>query len=449
VKNYPTDTIVAQATPSGRGGISIVRISGPCVKTIAAKLLGEVPKPRYAAYLPFLDTDKNIIDEGVAIFFAAPHSFTGEDVLELQGHGGPAVVDILIRQVLQLDARLARPGEFSERAFLNDKMDLVQAEAIADLIDASSEQAARSALRSLQGEFSRRLHALVEEIIYLRTYVEAAIDFTEEEIDFLGDGVIAAKLAAAINALENIQAEAIQGTLLRDGIIVVIAGAPNVGKSSLLNSLCGTDTAIVTPIAGTTRDVLREQINVDGMPVHIIDTAGLRASTDPVEQEGMRRAEREIAQADILLQLHAADIPADDTIDFAKLISPRTALVIVKNKIDLTGDAPSITNSANGTHIALSASTGSGVDLLKNHIKSCVGFQTGEGVFSARRRHLDALAQAKDFLLTGQQQLHQRHAGELLAEDLRQAQFLLSSITGEFTADDLLGRIFGSFCIGK
>lgn len=441
---YTTDTITAAATPPGRGGIAIVRVSGPQVSHIATQVLGKLPTPRQAVYLPFLDETGTAIDEGIAIYFPGPNSFTGEDVLELQGHGGMAVVDLLLRRIVGIGARLARPGEFSERAFLNDKMDLAQAEAIADLIDATSAQAARSALRSLQGEFSKRVHALVEALIRLRIYVEAAIDFAEEEIDFLADSQVSNNLTAAMRDLEAIQASARQGTLLREGITAVIAGQPNVGKSSLLNQLSGKDSAIVTDIPGTTRDVLREHILIDGMPMHVIDTAGLRDSDDVVEQEGIRRARQEIERADLVLFL--VDASREDLTEL-----PRdTAAIVVRNKIDLVNEAPSISTVNGQTIISVSAKQGLGIDLLKNQIKSRVGLESGsEGTFSARRRHLDALARAAAFLQRGEQQLHENRAGELLAEDLRQAQNALSEITGEFSSDDLLGRIFSSFCIGK
>jgi tRNA modification GTPase len=445
---YP-DTIVALATPPGRGGVAIVRVSGSRVKQIAEKMLGEIPPARFAKHLSFRDEKNQALDAGLAIYFSAPHSFTGEDVLELQGHGGSAVVDLLIREVVKNGARLARPGEFSERAFLNDKMDLAQAEAIADLIDASSEQAARSALRSLQGEFSEQVSLLVEALIHLRMYVEAAIDFAEEEIDFLGDSQITDGLTNALNALEKIQIKAAQGSLLRDGVTAVIAGQPNVGKSSLLNCLSGKDTAIVTNIPGTTRDLLREHINLDGMPIHFIDTAGLRESADVVEQEGIRRAHKEIANADFLLLMMDASESVVDPLEFMD-VPERAAIIFVRNKIDLKNEEPTLEIINGKTIISLSAKNNLGIDLLKNHIKSQVGFAANmEGCFSARRRHLDALQRAKQFLLNGQQQLRDNRAGELLAEDLRQAQQALSEITGAFSSDDLLGRIFSNFCVGK
>jgi tRNA modification GTPase len=443
-----TDTIVAAATPPGRGGVAIVRVSGSLVNHVAIHLLKKTPEPRYATYSNFLDEANNPIDEGIALFFPGPHSFTGEDVLELQGHGGPAVVDCLIQRILTLGVRLARPGEFSERAFLNDKMDLAQAEAIADLIDAASEQAARNALRSLQGEFSKKIHVLVEALIRLRIYVEAAIDFVEEEIDFLSGEQVSNDLINILKNLAAIQASATQGSLLRDGITAVIAGQPNVGKSSLLNQLSGKDSAIVTDIPGTTRDVLREHILIDGMPMHIIDTAGLRDSDDRVEQEGIRRARNEIVRADIVI--FVKDATHSDSADLLAEIPEHAALITVRNKIDLLNETPSLVKENQHTIISLSAKAGLGIDLLKTHIKACAGFNTNiEGNFSARRRHLDALTRARNFLLNGQQQLVEHRAGELLAEDLRLAQNALNEITGEFSSDDLLGRIFGSFCIGK
>ena len=443
---HTTETIVAAATPPGRGGIAVIRVSGPNVTSIAHSLTENTLKPRYATYCQFYDSAGSAIDQGLALFFPGPNSFTGEDVLELHGHGGPAVVDMLLRRILELDTRMARPGEFSERAFLNDKIDLAQAEAIADLIDAASEQAARSALKSLQGDFSKKINVLVEALIRLRIYVEAAIDFVEEEIDFLADQQVTDDLVRILAELDSILFSAAQGNLLREGFTAVIAGEPNVGKSSLLNQLSGKDSAIVTDIPGTTRDLLREHINIDGLPMHIIDTAGLRESQDPVEQEGIRRAHLEIAKADIILlvtdaaQNSFAEIPIRNTIPIIK----------IRNKIDLTSETPSLSQSENQTIISVSAKLGHGIELLKKHIKDCVGFkETGEGLFSARRRHLDALMRAKTFLANGQKQLLEYKAGELLAEDLRQAQQSLCEITGEFSSDDLLGRIFSSFCIGR
>lgn len=453
-----TDTIAAIATPAGRGGVGIVRISGPLARTIMHSIVGLELTPRFAHYGTFFernnsaDNSTQMLDQGIALFFPGPHSFTGEDVLELQGHGGPVVLDCLLREIIRLGARLARPGEFSERAFLNDKMDLAQAEAIADLIDSTSEQAARSALRSLQGDFSRRIDALIEQLTQLRMYVEAAIDFPEEEIDFLGDGKIARAIVDMLAALDAVIASAKQGTLLREGITVVIAGAPNAGKSSLLNALAGADRAIVTPIAGTTRDVLREHIQIDGMPLHIIDTAGLRDSPDIVEQEGIRRAWREIENADHVLLVvdgSAADTATLQWPTDAPRAVAQKPLTIIRNKCDLTANAPALASGTPNT-ITLSAKTGAGIALLRQHLKDAVGFRgDSEGLFLARRRHLDALARAREFLLRGQHELLSRNAGELLADDLRAGQQALGEITGAVSADDLLGRIFSSFCIGK
>lgn len=452
---YQQDTIAAQATPPGRGGVGIVRVSGPLCAEIARDVLQQLPSPRQAHYGPFRGDQGEIIDQGIAIYFPGPHSFTGEDVLELQAHGGPIIIDLLLRRVMQLGARAARPGEFSERAFLNDKLDLSQAEAIADLIDSSSEQAARCALRSLQGEFSRRIHLLVEQLIQLRIYVEAAIDFPEEEIDFLTDGKVAKDLEQVLTDLIEVQKEARQGSIIREGMSVVIAGKPNAGKSSLLNALAGRETAIVTDIAGTTRDVLREHIHIDGMPLHIIDTAGLRESPDAVEKIGIDRAWQEIHKADrILLVVDSSESHAEDPAllwpEFVERLGHPDNITVIRNKIDLQQESPSITNRSKYSLLSLSARNNLGIDLLREHLKACIGFSTTtEGGFMARRRHLDALERAHQLLLTGQAQLQGAGAGELLAEDLRQAQQCLNEITGEFTSDDLLGRIFSSFCIGK
>ncbi len=449
------NTIAAIATPGGRGGIGIVRISGPRVPEIARAVLGRLPLPRQAEFLPFRDADGGVLDQGIALFFPGPHSFTGEDVLELQGHGGPVVMDLLLRRVTSLGARLARPGEFSERAFLNDKLDLAQAEAIADLIDSSTEQAARSALHSLQGEFSALIHELVEALTELRLYAEAAIDFAEEEIDFLSDGRIATRLEDLCNRVDQVLATAQRGCLLREGISVVIAGLPNAGKSSLLNGLAGRESAIVTEIPGTTRDVLREQIQIDGIPLHIVDTAGLRDSVDRIEQEGLRRAHIELSQADrVLLVIDDSQCPEDAE---RKLITrlpqpgPKPGTVtVVHNKIDLSGHSPAIETCDDRTRVFLSARSGEGLALLRSHLKQSMGYaHSGEGDYMARRRHLDALARAQAALARGRQQLETYRAGELLCEELRLAQNALSEITGAFTSEDLLDRIFSSFCIGK
>ncbi|CAI1960340.1 tRNA modification GTPase MnmE [Serratia fonticola] len=451
-----TDTIAALATPPGRGGVGILRISGRGAKDVALAVLGKLPKPRYADYLPFRDTEGSTLDQGIALWFPGPNSFTGEDVLELQGHGGPVILDLLLKRVLALpDVRIARPGEFSERAFLNDKLDLAQAEAIADLIDASSEQAARSAMNSLQGAFSLRIHQLVEALTHLRIYVEAAIDFPDEEIDFLSDGKIEAQLNGVMADLDGVRAEARQGSLLREGMKVVIAGRPNAGKSSLLNELAGREAAIVTDIAGTTRDVLREHIHIDGMPLHIIDTAGLREASDEVERIGIERAWNEIEQADRVLFMvdgttTAATEPAEIWPEFMARLPSTLPITVVRNKADITGETLGLSEVNGHSLIRLSARTGEGIDLLREHLKQSMGFTSNmEGGFLARRRHLQALEQAAQHLVQGKEQLVSAYAGELLAEELRLAQQALSEITGDFTSDDLLGRIFSSFCIGK
>ncbi|MDW7745355.1 tRNA uridine-5-carboxymethylaminomethyl(34) synthesis GTPase MnmE [Halomonas sp.] len=451
---HDQDTITALATPPGRGGVSIIRVSGPACRTIADAMVGHCPAPRYAHYGPFRG-ESAVIDEGIALFFPGPHSFTGEDVLELQGHGGPVIMDVLLERCVQLGARLARPGEFSERAFLNDKLDLAQAEAIADLIEASSRGAAENALRSLQGEFSRRVASLVQRLIELRMYVEAAIDFPEEEIDFLADGHVASRLAVVQSELAEVRAAAGQGALMREGMSVVIAGRPNAGKSSLLNALTEQDTAIVTDIEGTTRDVLREHIHLDGMPLHVIDTAGLRDTPDAVEKIGVARAWEEIEKADrVLLLVDAATTDAIDPMaiwpEFVARLRDPSRLTLVRNKIDTSHEAPGIDADATTPIIRLSARSGAGVDGLREHLKAVMGYAaTTEGRFSARRRHLEALDRASQALANGEAQLADFGAGELLAEDLRDAQQALGEITGEFSADDLLGEIFGSFCIGK
>lgn len=447
------DTIAAIATAPGKGGVGIIRVSGPKVREIAQHITQQELLPRQANYGAFLDEDNDAIDEGIALFFAGPNSFTGEDVLELQGHGGPIILDLLLSRVTALGARIANPGEFSERAFLNDKMDLAQAEAIADLIEASSEQAARNAVHSLQGAFSKEIHVLIEALIQLRIYVEAAIDFPEEEIDFIGDGKVAADLQTIIDQLDRVCGEAKQGALIREGMKVVIAGRPNAGKSSLLNALSGRDSAIVTHIEGTTRDVLREHIHIDGMPLHIIDTAGLRESPDEVEQIGIERAWQEIHAADRILMVVDATT-SDETEasriwpEFVDSLEDTSHLTLILNKTDLSG-AREISHTAHPV-IGLSAKAGDGVNDLRNHLKACMGFTgTTEGGYTARRRHLDALERARALLQAGQQQLEGMGAGELLAEDLRQTQNTLGEITGDFTPDELLGRIFSSFCIGK
>ncbi|ABI73887.1 tRNA uridine-5-carboxymethylaminomethyl(34) synthesis GTPase MnmE [Shewanella frigidimarina] len=451
-----TDTIVAQATAPGRGGVGIIRISGDLATNVATAIIGHVPKTRYAEYCDFNNADGQVIDQGIALFFKGPNSFTGEDVLELQGHGGQIVLDMLIKRVMEIDGiRIARPGEFSEQAFMNDKLDLTQAEAIADLIDATSEQAAKSALQSLQGEFSKEVHELVDQVTNLRLYVEAAIDFPDEEVDFLSDGKIANALYKIISKLDTVQASAKQGSIIREGMKVVIAGRPNAGKSSLLNALAGKESAIVTEIAGTTRDVLREHIHLDGMPLHIIDTAGLRDTLDTVEQIGIERAWAEIASADRVLFM--VDGTTTDAVnpheiwpDFIDRLPAKLGVTVVRNKADLTGETLDKTEEQGSCVYRISAKTGLGIDELKQHLKSLMGYQSNlEGGFIARRRHLEALELAANHLQLGKEQLEVYLAGELLAEELRMTQMALSEITGKFTSDDLLGKIFGSFCIGK
>jgi len=450
-----SSTIVALATPPGKGRVAIVRVSGSLCTLVAEKILGKKITPRYAHYLPFFDASKQQLDQGIAIFFKGPNSFTGEDVLELQGHGGPVVMDLLIESILQCGAQVAKPGEFSERAFHNDKLDLAQAEAISDLIESGSKQAALSALRSLTGEFSQKINDLVEKTIYLRMYVEAAIDFPEEEIDFLADDKVTNQLKTIITELDELLGNAEQGSLLREGMKIVIAGQPNAGKSSLLNALSGKESAIVTDIAGTTRDVLSEQINIDGLPLHIIDTAGLREAKDKVEQIGIERAAKEIEQADrvlLIVDANEHDV-ADAKNEIKKYINPKIQLppvTLIRNKADLIGESASITDNDFETIITLSASEKTGINLLKKHLKDVVGFKASEsGAFMARRRHIDALKRAQEHLNIGYIQLTEMSAGEILAEELKLTQSCLNEITGEFTSDDLLGQIFSSFCIGK
>ena len=446
-----TDTIAAIATPPGVGGVGMIRISGTGAAVIALQLLGRLPQVRHAEVHRFTEADGTLIDAGLVLYFEAPASFTGEPVLELHGHGGPVVMDSLLQRVLSLGARPARPGEFSERAFLNNKLDLAQAEAIADLIESATTAAAHAAARSLQGEFSSRVHALVEQLTRLRMYVEAAIDFPEEEIDFLSDDNVAQMLSDLCAAFDDLSSRARQGQLLRDGMTLVIAGRPNAGKSSLLNALSGRDAAIVTEIPGTTRDVLREHIQIDGLPLHIVDTAGLHDSNDPVELAGMQRARLALEQADRVLLV--VDDQAGFTAADAAILEQLPAGVPhtrVFNKIDLSGRVAGQTEHEGQPLIALSLHSGAGLESLRQHLKHSVGYADhAEGSFSARRRHVDALRRAFEHVVTGQQQLEQQRAGELLAEELRQAQQVLGEITGDVSSDELLGRIFSSFCIGK
>ncbi len=450
------ETIAAQATAPGRGGVGIIRVSGPEVENVAKAILGKLPELRKAEYLTFKDQQGQALDQGIAIYFKGPSSFTGEDILELQGHGGPVLLDMLLKEILALpNIRMAGPGEFSEQAFLNDKLDLTQAEAIADLINSSSEQAARCALHSLQGDFSKLVHQMVNDTIHLRMYVEAAIDFPEEEIDFLADEKVVNDLKAIIAQVAEVKNKAQQGSIIREGMRVVIAGRPNAGKSSLLNALSGKESAIVTDIEGTTRDVLSEQIHIDGMPLHIIDTAGLRESADKVEQIGIERAWQEIHQADRVLLM--VDSSNDTSIDpktvwpeFFEKLPENIGLTIIRNKADIS-QANTGYSEINGTPtVTLSAKTNAGVNALTEHLKHIMGYQgSTEGGFMARRRHLVALEQAHQHLIIGLEQLESYVAGEILAEELRFCQEELNKITGEFTNNDLLSQIFSSFCIGK
>jgi len=445
-----TDTIAAIATPSGNGGVGIIRISGVNAKNIALQLTHlKNLKPRYAHFTSFYESDGNILDSGLCLYFPSPASYTGEDIVELQGHGGTVVLDMLLREVLSLGARLANAGEFTERAFLNDKLDLAQAEAVADLIESSTEQSVRSAQNSMQGLFSEQINQLVDELTELRIYVEAAIDFVDEEIDFLGDGAVENKIIALSQRLHVIQKTAQQGCLLRDGMTVVLAGKPNAGKSSLLNALAGHEAAIVTEIAGTTRDVLKERIQIDGMPLHIIDTAGLRESDNAIEQEGIRRAHQEIKKADcILLLVDAREGKPDD--DLMQHLPENIHRIIVYNKIDLVGIEPKVVTTDSTDEVYLSLKPENGLNALKQHLKHSMGYKENtDNVFIARRRHLEAIKSAQHAVENALSQLQNSLAGELVAEDLRQAQNSLAEITGKFSSDDLLGKIFSSFCIGK
>ncbi|MEA5445021.1 tRNA uridine-5-carboxymethylaminomethyl(34) synthesis GTPase MnmE [Gammaproteobacteria bacterium AB-CW1] len=442
------DLIAAIATPPGRGGVGIVRLSGPSLAEFAARLCGFRPRPRHAHLADFLDAQGNSIDQGLILYFPAPASYTGEDVLELQGHGGPVILDMLLQRVIALGARPARPGEFSERAFLNDKLDLAQAEAVADLIDAGSAEAARAATRSLSGEFSRAVHALVEQLIELRIFVEAAIDFPDEEIDFLSDERVERQLSEITEAFDQLMQRAEQGRVMREGLRLVLAGRPNAGKSSLLNRLAGHDAAIVTDIPGTTRDVLREYVHLDGLPLHLIDTAGLREGGDAVEQEGIRRAREAMETADCVL-LVVDDQSPEDIAELRRDLPPQLPVIIAHNKIDLSGGTAGYRDDQ-GRRIGLSALTGEGIQALSERLKAVAGYRpAGEDVFMARRRHLDAIERARAHVDAGQAELIESRAGELLAEELRLAQQTLGEISGEFSSDDLLGRIFSSFCIGK
>jgi tRNA modification GTPase len=441
------DTIVALATPPGTGGVGVVRMSGGDVERIARAMLGSVPEPRLATYATFLDARGEPIDRGLALYFPGPGSFTGESVVELHGHGGPVVMSLLVEAAIDFGARRAEPGEFTKRAFLNDKLDLAQAEAIADLIESGTAQAARAALRSLSGVFSNAVNDLVQQLTAIRVYVEAAIDFPEEEIDFLGDDELAERLSRCAATFETLLSQAAVGRVMRDGYQVVIVGKPNAGKSSLMNRLSGEETAIVTEFAGTTRDVLRERIDIDGLAVELVDTAGLRDNPDRIEEEGIRRARKAMAEADAVLWIQDATEAVPEHIE--EPVPEGVPVTIVRNKIDLSDDRPGIVEGERPV-VMLSARTGEGLDALRERIRDLAGFRDlGEGAFTARRRHLEALHDAHGHFEAGRAALRDARAGELLAEELRLSQHALGTITGEFTADDLLGRIFSDFCIGK
>lgn len=440
-----SDSIVAIATAAGRGGIGVVRISGPDLSPFLNGLIGRALAARHASHVRFKDQDGATLDDGIALYFPAPNSFTGEHVLELQGHGGPQVLQLVVERCLELGARLAQPGEFSRRAFLNNKLDLAQAEAIADLIDAGSREAARSALRTLQGEFSRKINLLRDDLIQLRMLVEATLDFPEEDVDFLEQADAWGKLSALQDRLSAVMAQARQGALLREGLNVVLIGQPNVGKSSLMNQLAGYDAAIVTEYAGTTRDTLREAIQIEGVPIHLIDTAGLRETEDPVERLGIARTWAVLDKADIAVLLIDANhgIGMQERQILERL--PSIPLLTVHNKIDLAGEMPRA--SVNGSELWLSAKSGAGIELLRQRLLELAGWQNqGEGVFIARARHLEALRRTQAHI--GQAREADRQL-EFFAEELRLAQECISEITGEFSSDDLLGVIFSQFCIGK
>ena len=445
---HKVETICALATAIGQSGIGVVRVSGPLSKTIANKLLQIELKPRHAYYGSFYDKDSNKIDKGVSIYFPGPNSYTGEDVIEFQGHGGMSVLRKLLETATFFGARLAEPGEFTKRAFLNGKMDLVQAEAVQDLIQSSSEQSALSAVRSLTGEFSEKINHLLADLTSLRVFVEATIDFSDEEIDFLESHEVSAKLQTLKNLLLEILESANQGAILRDGLYVTIAGKPNAGKSSLLNALTKQPSAIVTDIAGTTRDVLKETIHIDGMPLHIIDTAGLHNSNNIIEQEGIRRAHTEINNADVVLLVYDAKDKLADLSILPEAVKNKP-IIYIRNKIDLLKGKAKIHEVDNQAEVCLSAKNGDGIDLLRQALSEVAGYNPdGEGVFLARKRHILAIDLTLNYINSAIEQL-EVGASELVAEDLRQAGMSLGTITGEFSSDDLLGEIFSSFCIGK
>lgn len=445
---HKSDTICALATAYGQSGIGVIRVTGPLSKSLSKKILHQDLQPRYAYYGSFFDNDNNLIDKGVAIAFPGPNSYTGEDVVEFQGHGGVSVIRKLLETIISLDVRVAEPGEFTKRAFLNGKMDLVQAEAVQDLIQSSSEESALSAVRSLTGEFSEKINQILSELIALRVFVEATIDFSDEEIDFLESHEVSSKLHSLKLTLLNILESANQGAILRDGIHVAIAGKPNAGKSSLLNSLTKQPSAIVTDVAGTTRDVLKETIQIDGMPIHIIDTAGLHNSDNIIEQEGIRRAHTEINNADVVLLVYDASDKSVDLSILPESVKDKPKIVI-KNKIDLTGSKTGIQNIQNNPEISISAKNGDGINIVRKALADFAGLNSNtEGVFLARKRHIIAINETLSFINSAISQLD-GGASELVAEDLRQAGMHLGQITGEFSSDDLLGQIFSSFCIGK
>jgi len=456
-KVFPTQTTIAAcATPPGFGGVGIIRISGERVRDIAKAILSKVPQPRQALFTPFLDKNKSVIDEGIALFFPGPQSFTGEDVLELQGHGGPVVIDLLLNRVVEAGAQLAKPGEFSERAFLNEKLDLTQAEAIADLIVASTKQAAQAAMRSLQGEFSKQIELLASKLIELRMHIEAAIDFSDEEIDFIAEPEVKEKLSDVQERIDTIFQSAKQGSLLSEGVSLVIMGKPNAGKSSLLNLLVEQERAIVTEIPGTTRDILKETIHIDGLPLHIIDTAGVRDREEdvcPVEKEGIKRTWEQAKKADHVFVICDASLEKDispfELFPELKALDNKMDITLIRNKIDLTKEKPSVIPKEGYQQINISVKEKQGIDNLHQYLKNSVGYEEQTGDFLARRRHLVALKKVKGHIETTHQQLNTTQAGELMAQELTYAHQALGEITGVFTTDDLLDNIFRNFCIGK